>query len=69
MKNFTEEHVEAMIKLRYGALVDDYDAPSHVPYWKLGKIFKCSGGLVRSLIRNKMKSDARSKLPLIEQMK
>ena len=69
MKHFTEEHVEAMIKLRYGALVEEYDAPSHVPFWKLGKIFKCSGGLVRRLIQTRFKTILRSKLPLIEQMK
>ena len=69
MKNFTEEQVDTMIKLRYGALVDNYDAPSHVPFWKLGKIFKCSGTLVRRMIQTKFKAVERKKLPLIEQMK
>jgi len=50
MKHFNEEHVEAMIKLRYGGLVDSYEAPSYVPFWKLGKLFKCSGTLVRKLV-------------------
>ena len=69
MKHFNEEHVEAMIKLRYGGLVDSYEAPSYVPFWKLGKLFKCSGTLVRKLVQAKFARDARSKLPLIEQMK
>ena len=55
-----------MIKLRYGGLVDSYEAPSYVPFWKLGKIFKCSGTLVRKLIQAKFAADTRNRLPLIE---
>ena len=66
MKHFTDEHVEAMIKLRYGGLVNSYEAPSYVPFWKLGKIFKCSGTLVRKLIQAKFAADTRDRLPLIE---
>ena len=68
MKQFTEQHVNDMIKLRYGDEPDHYDAESHVPYWKLGKIFGCSGQLVRQLILAKFNTDARKNLPLIEQM-
>ena len=66
MKHFKEEHVEAMIKLRYGGLVDSYEAPSYVPFWKVGKIFKCSATLVRKLVQEKFAADSKNKLPLIE---
>jgi|OM-RGC.v1.037262650 hypothetical protein len=55
-----------MVKLRYGREAGSYDEPSHVPYWKLGKIFGCSGSQVRLLIKARFAAAERKKLPLIE---
>ena len=51
-----------MIKLRYGGLDDSYEAPSYDPFWKLGKIFKCSATLVRKLVQAKFVADSKKKV-------
>ena len=58
-----------MIKLRYGCLPARKDAACYVSYSMLGKVFGCSGQLVRQLIFARFDEDEASKLPLIEQMK
>ena len=43
MKQFTEEQVDAIIKLKWGRLVTDPSGPTFTSNVILGKIFKVSG--------------------------
>lgn len=50
VKAYSSKEVDAMIVVRYRELRDTLAAPAFVSYEQLGKLFKCSGSHVRSLI-------------------
>ena len=49
MKEFTKEQVADIVRLKFGGMVESEKHTSYVPNWKLGKMFKCSVGKIRSL--------------------
>ena len=51
IKEFSNLQVDAMVKLRYGKLVEDDNQPSFASYALLGQLFKCSASKVRQLIQ------------------
>ena len=69
MKQYTEEQIDSIIKLRYGSLVTDPDHTAHVSLSKLGKIFRCSGTHIRSLYMQRFKRIREKKLPLMERLR
>ena len=49
MKVFTEQQVDDILKLKFGAVVTSYPSTSYVSNRVLGKIFGVSGSQVRYL--------------------
>ena len=49
MKEFTEEQVDAIIKLKWGRLVTEPSGPTYAGNAALGKLFKVSHGKIRQL--------------------
>ena len=49
MKEFSELQIDAIIKLKFGGLVERADYPSYVSNAKLAKLFKPSGSTSRRL--------------------
>ena len=49
MKTYSELQVDAIIKLKFGRLVESAKHPSYVNNYKLGKLFKCSHSKIREL--------------------
>jgi hypothetical protein len=48
-KNITQEQVESMIRMKFGALVRSADHPSYVSNQALGKMLRVSASHVRHL--------------------
>ena len=46
-KAFTEQQVDDIIKLKFGAIVTDADRPSYVSNRVLGQVFGVSGNKIR----------------------
>ena len=49
MKEFTEQQVSDLVKLKFGALVEEPGHTSYVSNRVLAKIFKCSESHIRRL--------------------
>ena len=49
MKEFTEEQVDAIIKLKWGRLVTEPSGPTYVANAALAKVFKVSATMIRQL--------------------
>ena len=49
MKHFTEQQVDDILKLKFGAVVTSYPSTSYVSNRGLGKIFNVSGSMIRQL--------------------
>ena len=49
MKHFTEQQVDDILKLKFGAVVTSYPSTSYVSNSVLGKIFNVSGSMIRQL--------------------
>ena len=49
MKEFTEEQVDAIIRLKWGRLVQQADGPTLTSNAALGKVFGVSATKIRSL--------------------
>ena len=49
MKEFTEEQVDAIIKLKWGRLATEPSGPTYVANAALAKLFKVSGGKIMQL--------------------
>ena len=49
MKLFTEQQVDDILKLKFGAVVTSYPSTSYVSNRILGKIFNVSGSMIRQL--------------------
>ena len=49
MKIFTEQQVDDILKLKFGAVVTSYPSTSYVSNRVLGQIFGVSGSLIRKL--------------------
>ena len=49
MKEFTEEQVDAIIKLKWGRLATEPSGPTYVANAALAKLFKVSPGKIRQL--------------------
>lgn len=43
MKQYSDEQIDAMVRLRYGQLVTNANNTAFVSYKILGEIFGCSG--------------------------
>ena len=67
-KSYSDLQVEAMIKIRFGKLVNDEDHPSFTTYENLGHLFKCSASKVRQLIQARFERNQRLNSSLLEQM-
>ena len=68
MKQFTEQQVDDIIKLKFGALVQTADHCSFVSNKILGKIFGVSGSKIRQLYLDRFEAIRVKKLSLLEQM-
>ena len=69
MKQFTEEQVDAIIKLKWGRLVTEGAGPTYTSNAALGKIFKVSASKIRQLYMTRFESGRRKSLPLMEQLR
>ena len=49
MKEYSEEQVSAMVRLRYGRQVDSPNNTAFATYKTLGEIFGCSSSQIRKL--------------------
>ena len=49
VKKYTEQQVDAMIRLKFGRMVDSQYHTAYVSNALLGRLFKCSGSKVREL--------------------
>ena len=49
MKTFSDEQVDDLLKLKFGAMVTSYPSTSYVSNRVLGKIFGVSGSQIRRL--------------------
>ena len=68
MKEFTEQQVDDIIKLKFGRLVTAKPKVAYVSDAKLAKIFKCSAAQIRRLYMNRFEKIAMKEKPLLEQM-
>ena len=69
IKLFTEQQVDDIIKLKFGALVTGADRPSYVSNRVLGQVFGVSGNKIRRLYMERFESIRRETLPLLLRMK
>ena len=65
MKNFSEEQVDAIIKLKFGKLVDEPGHRQYVSNAVLGKIFKCSATHIYRQYTNRFNKIKRKDMPLL----
>ena len=68
MKTYSELQVDAMMQLRFGALLTKDPRTCFLSYASLGKLFKCSGNHVRRLILARLKDMNKKDLPLLGQL-
>ena len=68
-KQFTEEQIDQLIKLKFGALVTKLPEVSYVSNKVLAKIYNCSESHIRKLYTDRFEKIALKERPLLEQMK
>ena len=68
-KEFTEQQVDDIIKLKFGAIVTTADRPSYVSNRVLGHVFGVSGSRIRQLYTDRFEAIRRESLPLLQRMK
>ena len=68
MKVYSELQVDAMMNLRFGALLTKDPRTCFLSYASLGKLFKCSGNHVRNLILARLEKMNKKDLPLLGQL-
>lgn len=68
VKEYSELQVDAIIKLKFGSLVEDGNHKSYVSNAILGKLFKCSDSKIRQLYLKRFHDIAMKKMPLLIQM-
>jgi len=68
VKEYSELQVDAIIKLKFGSLVENRDRKSYVSNATLGKLFKCSPEKIRQLYLKRFHDIAMKKMPLLKQM-
>ena len=68
MKNFSNEQIEDMIRLRYGRCVTTSKHTAYVSYKILGKIFGVSGSKAYHICRKRFQEEQQKELPLIKQL-
>lgn len=66
MKEFTEQKVDDIIKLKFGKLVDVPGHTSFVSNRVLAKIFKCSTSMIRRLYMERFEKNRNKNRPLLE---
>ena len=66
MKQFTEEQVDAIIRLKWGRLVQQADGPTLTSNAALGKVFGVSGQKIRQLYMARFLKAKRQSLPFLE---
>ena len=66
MKSYTEEQVDAIIKLKFGKLVTAMPPVSYVSNQKLGKLFKCSATHIYRLYTARFNKIKRKEMPLLQ---
>ena len=64
MKQFTEEQIDTIIKLKWGRLVTEASGPTYTSNAVLGKIFKVSHGKIRQLYLSRFSKVKQLSLPL-----
>ena len=68
MKEYTEQQVQDLVKLKFGALVDSANNTSFVSNALLGKLFRCSASKARRLYLEYFADLARKKQPLLQRL-
>ena len=68
MKQFTNEQVDDIIKLKFGSLVVAENSKSYVSNKILGKLFKVSGSKIRRLYLERFDKLQVQQLPLMERL-
>ena len=68
MKTYSELQIDAMMKLRFGALLTKDPKTCFLSYASLGKLFKCTGNHVRNLILARLEKMKKKDLPLLGQL-
>lgn len=68
MKEFTEQQVDDMLKLKFGAVVSSYPSTSYVSNRVLGKVFGVSASQVRRLYMQRFEAKRRESLPLMARL-
>jgi len=69
MKEYSEQQVKDMIKLKFGKDVEDHHHLSYVSNRLLGKLFGCSGSQVRRLYLAHFAAIRARKAPLLERLR
>ena len=68
MKQFSEEQIDGIIRLKWGRLVTEPSGPSLTSNRALGKLFKVSGSQIRKLYLARFEALKRRQLPFMEQL-
>ena len=68
MKEYTEQQVQDLVKLKFAGLVSSPDNTSYVSNALLGKLFRCSASKVRRLYSDYFAALARQKQPLLQRL-
>ena len=66
MKEFTEQQIDDIIKLKFGTLASTAPSTAYVSDRVLGRIFKASGSKIRQLYTQRFEANKVKLLPLME---
>ena len=65
MKEFTEQQVDDILKLKFGAVVTSQPSTAYATNQALGKVFGVSGSQIRRLYMTRFEQIREKELPLL----
>ena len=68
MKTYTEQQVDDIIRLKFGALVTEHGHRSYASDATLGRIYKCSSTKIRQLYMARFEKIELQKMPLLQSL-